>query len=187
MTEREPISKRLRFEVFKRDGFICQYCGSHPPEIILHIDHVRPVATGGRSDIDNLVTACLECNSGKGAIELTVVPQSMADKALETQEREAQIRGYEAILTARRERIEEEMWQIADALVPGSPEDGLNRAWLQKIRECLGKLGFDDTLDSARIANARFRYGNAKTFAYFCGICNRKIYNDDRGGRFTQR
>lgn len=30
------ISKRLRFEVFKRDGFVCQYCGNHPPAVVLH-------------------------------------------------------------------------------------------------------------------------------------------------------
>jgi len=31
MSDRTPISKRVRFEVFKRDGFQCQYCGASPP------------------------------------------------------------------------------------------------------------------------------------------------------------
>jgi len=35
MTERKTISKKIRFEVFKRDSFTCQYCGKSAPEIIL--------------------------------------------------------------------------------------------------------------------------------------------------------
>lgn len=187
MTERRPISKRIRFEVFKRDAFTCQYCGGHPPAVILHVDHIKALAAGGADDIDNMVTACSECNLGKGATDLTVVPQSLADKAIEIQEREAQIAGYEAILSARRERIDAEMWEIADELAHNASVDGMNRGWLQKIRSSLDTLGFDETLDCARIARARMPYGTYKTFAYFCGIVNRKTFNDDRGGRFTKR
>ncbi len=69
--KREGISKKTRFEVFKRDKFTCQYCGKKAPDVVLHIDHIKPVAAGGKSDILNLVTACLDCNSGKGARILT--------------------------------------------------------------------------------------------------------------------
>lgn len=65
--QREPVSKKTRFEVFKRDKFTCQYCGAKAPEVVLHADHIRPVADGGKSDILNLVTACAACNGGKGA------------------------------------------------------------------------------------------------------------------------
>jgi len=58
MAEREQISKKLRFEVFKRDSFTCQYCGRKAPEIVLNCDHVTPVAEGGTTDILNLVTSC---------------------------------------------------------------------------------------------------------------------------------
>ena len=34
MAERKPISKKTRFEIFKRDGFSCRYCGAHPPEAV---------------------------------------------------------------------------------------------------------------------------------------------------------
>lgn len=67
---REPISKKLRFETFKRDKFTCQYCGAKAPEAVLHVDHIHPVAAGGKSDPLNLVTSCAPCNSGKGAIPL---------------------------------------------------------------------------------------------------------------------
>lgn len=65
--KRKAMSKKLRFEVFKRDGFKCMYCGAEAPKAVLHVDHVNPVAKGGGNDLLNLVTACDECNAGKSA------------------------------------------------------------------------------------------------------------------------
>ena len=62
---RAGISKRLRFEIFKRDSFKCQYCGKSAPDVVLEVDHIIPVAAGGKNDIINLVTACYDCNHGK--------------------------------------------------------------------------------------------------------------------------
>ncbi len=64
---RRTISLSLRFSVYERDKYTCQYCGRRPPEVVLNIDHVQPVALGGTNRIDNLLTACRDCNSGKGA------------------------------------------------------------------------------------------------------------------------
>lgn len=66
MTSRQAIPKALRFEVFKRDAFTCQYCGRKAPEVVLHCDHVVPVVAGGATDILNLITSCIDCNLGKG-------------------------------------------------------------------------------------------------------------------------
>jgi len=63
--KRETLSKKIRFEVFKRDKFTCQYCGAKSPEVILNVDHIDPVAKGGKNDILNLITSCFDCNSGK--------------------------------------------------------------------------------------------------------------------------
>ena len=62
---RKSLSNKIRFEVFKRDNFTCQYCGRKAPEIVLNVDHIEPVAKGGTNDIYNLVTSCFECNNGK--------------------------------------------------------------------------------------------------------------------------
>jgi len=70
-TKRKPLSKKIRFEVFKRDSFTCQYCGRKSPDVILHVDHLDPVAKGGTNDILNLVTSCEECNQGKSDIPLS--------------------------------------------------------------------------------------------------------------------
>jgi hypothetical protein len=69
-TSRKPVSKMLRFEVFKRDSFKCQYCGAEAPTVLLHVDHIKPVAEGGTNDLTNLITACMPCNLGKRDIPL---------------------------------------------------------------------------------------------------------------------
>lgn len=62
------VSKRTRFEVLRRDNHTCQYCGETAPNVVLHVDHVEPVALGGSDKPDNLVTACKDCNTGKSSI-----------------------------------------------------------------------------------------------------------------------
>lgn len=65
MTKRKSLSKKVRFEVFKRDSFRCQYCGCSAPDVVLQVDHIKAVSKGGDNDLMNLVTACFDCNSGK--------------------------------------------------------------------------------------------------------------------------
>lgn len=61
------LSHALRFQVLRRDGFACTYCGRQAPEVKLHIDHLVPWSRGGSNSLDNLRTACAACNLGKGA------------------------------------------------------------------------------------------------------------------------
>lgn len=70
MTKRNSLSPRLRFEIFKRDGFRCVYCGATHVESILHVDHVKPITEGGGNEPTNLVTACEACNRGKSRFPL---------------------------------------------------------------------------------------------------------------------
>ncbi len=70
MPDRIGLSKRVRFEVLKRDKFTCQYCGRRPPIVTLHVDHVLAVARGGDDSTENLLTSCADCNLGKGPREL---------------------------------------------------------------------------------------------------------------------
>ena len=68
---RVAIGKKQRFEVFKRDSFTCQYCGSKAPDVVLHVDHINPVSKGGENEIINLITSCVSCNLGKSDRLLT--------------------------------------------------------------------------------------------------------------------
>ena len=62
---RRSISQRVRFEVLKRDGFACVYCGARAPGAVLHIDHIEPFSKGGPDELSNYATACQPCNAGK--------------------------------------------------------------------------------------------------------------------------
>jgi 5-methylcytosine-specific restriction endonuclease McrA len=64
------VSPARRWAVFHRDNFACVYCGRKPPEVVLHADHKVSVKDGGTDEMDNLVTACDNCNAGKGAASL---------------------------------------------------------------------------------------------------------------------
>lgn len=67
------LSKRQRFEVMKRDGFRCRYCGATHLMQPLEVDHIHPKSKGGKDHPSNLVTACEPCNAGKSAVSLLTV------------------------------------------------------------------------------------------------------------------
>jgi 5-methylcytosine-specific restriction endonuclease McrA len=60
---RLPFSRR---GVLLRDRETCQYCGAQPGRAHLTLDHVLPRAQGGRSEWENVVSACYSCNHRKG-------------------------------------------------------------------------------------------------------------------------
>lgn len=55
-----------REKVFERDNYLCHYCGKQLTRFSATLDHIQPVSQGGTNEIDNLVTACLHCNSQRG-------------------------------------------------------------------------------------------------------------------------
>lgn len=57
--------KENRLKVYERDEYKCRYCGRQLTRFTCTLDHVTPVAAGGTNALDNLVTACLTCNSKK--------------------------------------------------------------------------------------------------------------------------
>lgn len=108
------LSVRVRFEVFKRDDFTCQYCGVRSPEVILEVDHIHPVSDGGTDEPINLITSCWSCNRGKGAVPLdrVMTGEDPHDKAIEMLERERQIEEYNAVVAEERDRRERETWTL---------------------------------------------------------------------------
>jgi 5-methylcytosine-specific restriction endonuclease McrA len=66
-----------RFNVFLRDKFQCQYCGSKEE---LTFDHLIPRSKGGLTTWDNVITACSPCNlrkSNKSCEQLNMWPMHM--------------------------------------------------------------------------------------------------------------
>lgn len=78
----------LRFSIMARDGFRCRYCGRSPQQdgVKLVVDHIIPKDKGGTDDPSNLITACQDCNIGKGSLLLLAskgqIPSYLAIESL---------------------------------------------------------------------------------------------------------
>ena len=139
MAKRKSISKSARFDIFQRDSFACQYCGGRPPDFVLVLDHLVPVAEGGDNSEMNLITSCEHCNQGKAAKILRIGgPSPDADlKRLKVEQESAEYRRYlqaadekdhcEALLIERIQRLWGETFQIDS--VPSEP---VVRCWLRR-------------------------------------------------------
>lgn len=175
MDARKPISKTQRFEVFKRDGFVCQYCGAHPPSVILEIDHIKAVSAGGSGEIDNLLTSCFECNRGKGVRALSAIPDSISARAERILEGEAQIAAYEKIQKQRRRRQAKQIREIEKIYTAAFPGWGLTPKFLETIRiQFMPRLAPGEILDAMTIAVMRIP-DHDRAIKYFCGVCWGKI------------
>lgn len=65
--ERGKVTNKMRFSIYSRDGYRCCMCGKRDRGDNLEIDHIYPIAKGGKSTYDNLQTLCHRCNQKKGA------------------------------------------------------------------------------------------------------------------------
>lgn len=181
MAKRKNISKKLRFEVFKRDKFTCQYCGAKAPDVVLHVDHITPVAEGGDNDIMNLVTACQGCNLGKGARVLSD-DSAVAVKRKQVEE-----------LEARREQIEmmrdwqisqlDEMAQMVDAaneLIYTMTGYDLTDEGMKRIRMHIKKFGYESVMNAIGVAFGEYDFSTEKrwqtAFNKIGGICYNRAH-----------
>jgi 5-methylcytosine-specific restriction endonuclease McrA len=64
--KKHRMVKFSRANIYARDKYTCQYCGSAHRTEELTFDHVIPVSRGGTKNWDNIVTACIDCNRKKG-------------------------------------------------------------------------------------------------------------------------
>ena len=174
-TKRTALSKKLRFEVFKRDSFKCQYCGKSAPDVILHVDHIMPVSKGGTNEILNLITACAECNGGKSAVLLS------DDSAIKKQKQQLDE------LNKRREQLEMMMeWRNGLAQEENSILEfvcdrfceafnvSLTPHGESTIRGQIKLFGMDEVLEAIAITCSKNITGE-KIINYMAGVCwNRK-------------
>ncbi|MBQ4167275.1 MAG: HNH endonuclease [Clostridia bacterium] len=66
--QRKLLTKELRKEIIERDNYTCQICGKYmPDEVGLHIDHIVPIAKGGKTVKSNLQGLCSKCNGKKSS------------------------------------------------------------------------------------------------------------------------
>lgn len=164
---RRALSKRLRFEVFKRDGFRCVYCGATPSSTVLRVDHVLPVKRGGTDDASNLVTACHDCNGGKSDVPLDEHRLVTLDAAA-VREHAEQILAYLAAqreLDAANETVLDAVREIWEETYPS----GNTKQELGILRAALREFTVADVMEWVRQATVR-TWSRTRAIKYFCGI-----------------
>ena len=156
MAVRKSISKKTRFEVFKRDHFTCQYCGSIAPNVVLEVDHIHPVAEGGKNIMSNLITSCFECNRGKGKIKLS--DETVAKIESEAIQALAQRREQLGFLRKWRDELIQNSQSEVDIVVEtiSMAQSGgylnINREKIKKIKELIRRFGLEETIISCNLA-----------------------------------
>jgi hypothetical protein len=169
------MSKRLRFEILRRDNHACRYCGAKAPDVKLTVDHVVPEALGGTDDPTNLVTACKDCNSGKASTspDAPVVTDVAADALRWAAAREQAL----ASIAAERDRLYDYVqgflgyWEEAAPPFADLPGDWDNTV----VRLYEAGLPYDELTDAARIAVMAGHVARRQRFAYMCGVAWRKV------------
>lgn len=175
------VSKRLRFEVLRRDGHTCIYCGASAPTVALTVDHVVPVTLGGNDEPENLVTSCQPCNAGKSSITPDApVVASVAADALRWRDAMLTCATGDAVLREERDlhrKYFEKTWKIWTY----EGRDGERHTidlpidWPITI-DNLVAAGIDDSALWDAVDIAMRTKGVKDEFAYFAGICWRQIY-----------
>lgn len=175
------LSKKTRFEVFKRDSFTCQYCGNNPPVVVLEVDHIVPVSRGGEDVIDNLITSCFDCNRGKSDRELTCLPQTTVEKTVQLIEKEEQYKAYKKVIAAIKKREKKEIDEIDAIYTSYFPDWCLNDRFKNgSLTKFIKLLGYSAIESAMHTACSRIR-DDSKAVKYFCGICWNMINNKSNG------
>ena len=156
--QRQTISKSVRFEVFKRDQFKCQYCGSSAPEVLLQIDHMNPVANGGTNDVINLITACLACNSGKSdkllSDDTTVSKQKhQLEQLQERREQLEMMMQWHEGLKSLQEDIHTKLKEYWESIAKGYL---INENGMVRIKKWAKTYPFDEILKAMDIAAEQY-------------------------------
>jgi hypothetical protein len=173
------VSKRLRYEILRRDNYTCRYCGQAAPDVKLTVDHVMPVALGGSDDSSNLVTACAACNSGKSASTPDApIVADVAQKALQWAAAMEQVADERAASDYYRRELHEAFiahwntWTWTDAWGNKNTIE-IPRSYGASIDQFhAAGLNLDDLESLIDVAM------EAKTkdeWRYFCGCCWRRI------------
>lgn len=173
------VSKRLRYEILRRDNYQCRYCGGSAPEVPLTVDHVVPVTLGGTDDSSNLVAACKDCNAGKSSAspDAGMVTDVAADafrwaKAMEVVARERSSRRLERVLHYQSFELRWMEWGYVDKYGDRKTEP-LPTGWKFSIDNFLD-AGLNDT-DLEELIEVAMHSRADDTWKYFCGCCWRRI------------
>lgn len=175
------ISKRLRYEVLRRDNYSCRYCGATASDgARLTIDHVVPESLGGTDEPGNLVAACRDCNAGKAS---TRPDEPLVDDAQQAAIRYANaVRQAAADLEAAqaperdyRNTFHDEWQQFRYGLnyMKGYPLPADWEASLNQFHRA--GLPIEAVVDAVHMVMAKPAVAPDSKWRYFCGICWNRV------------
>ena len=179
-TKRKSISPKLRFEVFKRDNFTCQYCSAKPPKVPLEVDHIVPVASGGENARENLITSCFVCNRGKGNRELTLMPISTVEKIQRLEIAQKQYAQFKRILNKEKKIINSQIEEVNKIYSIHNKGWELSDKFKIQVKMFISKLGVESTCEAMEIACSKID-DEDKVIRYFCGVCWNFIKDNNHG------
>lgn len=167
------LSKKTRFKVFKRDNFICQYCGKGPPKTILEVDHVVCKKDGGKDDLFNLTTSCFACNRGKGGTSVSNrnIKNCLKKELATLKEEKEQILAYYDFLEKKQELEEDKTMIFQKAWMSESEgKNKLTKSGLFDIQKLAKKHDITDILQAIKITWIKPWDENNGAFRYMCGV-----------------
>jgi len=168
------ISKKKRFDVLKRDSFTCQYCGAKTPDVLLEVDNIIPKSKKGSDSIDNLTTACFDCNRGKAANELECIPETLKSKMEAIEAKRKQYLQYKRLLRRQEKLIKDELNEIDEIYNSYFPDYVLSDKFKKaSVHKFIKELGIEDVKDA--MDRSCCKLDSNKSIKYFCGICWNKI------------
>lgn len=154
---RKKIPKTVRFEVFKRDSFTCQYCGAQAPDAILEIDHITPVSAGGDNSLINLITSCRDCNRGKTNRALSDDSAvKVQKKQLDDLQQRKEIMEMMVLWKNELANVEEMEIDSIDSLIESMTEWGLSPHGRSVIRQHIKRFGFQEVYTATEISFSRY-------------------------------
>jgi len=172
------MQSSIRFKVFQRDGFICQYCGEKPPKAILEVDHIIPKSKNGKDNFDNLITACFECNSGKSNKDLKDIPKTIEKNIEEIKERKKQLKEfykYQEEIENRNSKILFEISCYWEELWDG--KYSLNIRGEANVKMFLKNFDKEEIKEGMAIARGKNLNDIERSWKYFCGVMWNKLRN----------
>ena len=151
---------------------------------MLEVDHINPESKGGKDDINNLITACFDCNRGKSDITLDKIPNQMVENLEILKLKEKQLKEYNKYIKKSEDRMNNNIDEIEEIFEEGFP----GFMFTERIREVTIKnllknfLPLEEVKEAMHIACSVIigEGREEECIKYFCGVCWQKVRNKEK-------
>lgn len=179
------MGPKLRFTVFNRDGFRCQYCGRSVPDVVLEADHIIPRVDGGDDSLGNLITSCFDCNRGKGKERLKEVENLPVNESLQTdiEERKLQLEAYFSWVKEYESSLDTQLEYVLDKWFAVTNFDSIDEKDAQSIRNFIKRIGLSNVLEAITVTgSSNIPWSKTRRVKYLFGVLwNMKRRSENNG------